>query len=286
MPDWQTCPLAEEDQTRILSTTTVDTVRALLFLDHVISQPSFSWPRFDDPQQTLGMLAPLVLERLSRIEAWEREYDQNPDIAWLAQKRRNLILVRHLMRQKIRPQTRPTLADVEAFYAERLRAEGKAESRRYSLFTSRSEDAVAQARALLAAGLPAEEVLAKIKKTDPTALLLGGAEGRTATKAFQMNALDTEIFRLGVGGVTALHPAATGFGVARLEEVSGGEGVQPLEAVLEDVTRDYMDMKSDELLNIYLQERRKITPIKIDEAVFKRMDFTLGGQKETDGTAG
>jgi len=82
-----------------------------------------------------------------------------------------------------------------------------------------------------------------------------------------------------------VHPVATTFGVARLEEVSGGGGVQPLHAVLEDVTKEYMDIKADELLNIYLEERRQITSIKIDEAVFKEMDFTLGGQTEPGGAA-
>jgi len=285
MPDWQSCPLNEEEQKVILSTTTVDTVRALLFLDHVLSQPSFSWPRFDDPQQTISMLKTLVLERLSRVEAWEREYDLHPDIAWKASKRRNLILVRYLMRQKIRPRTRPTMAEVEVFYAEKLRAEGIAEERRYSLITTRSEEAAAQARELFAAGTPIQELLVAVKKTDPTTLLVGGAAGRTTTSRPNMSALETEVFRLGVGGVTAVHPVATTFGVARLEEVSGGGGVQPLHAVLEDVTKEYMDIKADELLNIYLEERRQITSIKIDEAVFKEMDFTLGGQTETGGAA-
>jgi len=119
-PAWTECPMNEEEGNRILATTTVDTIRAILFLDHLMTKPSFTWPLFEETEDVNELLEELVLQRLEAVEAWERHYDQDPDLQWRAQKRRHLILVRQFVIQHIRPLIRPSVAEARDWYDRQL----------------------------------------------------------------------------------------------------------------------------------------------------------------------
>ncbi len=270
--DWSTCPLDEQQQRRIMATTTVDTIHAILLLDHFVSQPSFSWPRFDDPNQTIRLLKDLALSRLERVEAWERGYDQDPDIAWSAQKRRNLIWVRQLMRRVIRPQSQPTVEETRVWYQRRLVEEGKVERRVYSLITLASEDLAQRARSLLESDRSAAETLSLIKQIDPSATIVSG-DGIEIVQGQEKSALERAVFDLRRGGVTEPQPVGVRYAIARVESITPGESARPFEEVADEVFEEYSELRADSLLAHYIEERRQAIDIEVNEDVFARIDF-------------
>lgn len=270
--DWSTCPLDDQQQRRIMATTAVDTIHAILLLDHFISQPSFSWPRFDDPGQTLTLLQDLALDRLERVEAWERGYDQHPEVAWPAQKRRNLILVRQLMRRVIRPESQPTMEQTRAWYQRRLVEEGKVERRTYSLMTLASKELAERARTLFESDRSTAEALALIQRIDPSATVVSG-DGIEVVKGQTKSAVEEAIFGVRLHGVTEPHPVGTRYAIARVERITPGQAARPFEEVAEEVFKEYSDQRADSLLGHYIQERRAAIDIEVNQDVFEQVDF-------------
>ncbi len=270
--DWSTCPLNEQEQRRILATTTVDTIHAILLLDHFISQPSFSWPRFDKIDDTIVQLEALVMDRLERVEAWERGYDQHPEIQEASRQRRELIRARQLMQRIIRPRSRPTMEQTQAWYEQRILEQGRAEQRDYALVTFATAEDAERARPLLRGDRDMRETMTLIQRIDPSAALESGA-GLSVTQRPDMSAMEEELFKLRLHEVTSPLPKGARFALARVDRIVPGQGDRPFEEVAEEVHREYSALRADSLLAQYIEQRRQVTEISIHEDVFKRVNF-------------
>lgn len=275
-PPWTECPLNDEERERILSTTTVDTVTAVLFLDHLLTKLVFTWPLFEEPQDVIKLLRELVISRLERFEAWERGYDQDPDLKWKAQKRRNLIHTRQFVRGIIRARVKPTNEEARAWYAREMAPSGQPDRRRYIMILVRSREAAERARQVLASVKDPEGAFASVKALDPTATWIG-SDGFTVTEGRISSAIDRQVLRLKVGEVTEPTPVGLQYGVARLEEIHTSVR-RPFEDIAKEIVEQLTSIRTDSLLNVYLLDRRAITPISVDESVFERIRYDETGQ--------
>lgn len=276
---WTENPFSEEESERMLSVSTVDTVSALLFLDHLVSKPVFNWPTFEKPEDVLALLRELVIQRLERIEAWERGYQNDPELAWKAEKRRKLIHTRQFVRNCIYARTQPTLEEARAWYERRMsRAAGQGK-RRYIMVTLTSLQAAQQAREILQHEQDAEQAYAQIKVIDPHSSWTG-ARGFPISEDEVQSDIDREIFRLHQGQVTEAHRVGEFYAVARLEQItrSGRMAGRPFDEVRDQVVEQLAEARIDSVLTIYLAERRETTPIIVDEDVFKRIRYDQAAQ--------
>ncbi|MCK4304433.1 MAG: peptidyl-prolyl cis-trans isomerase, partial [Candidatus Eisenbacteria sp.] len=262
---WTENPFTEEEANRILSTTTVDTVSAVLYLDHLLSKPSFTWPLFEKPDEVLVLLRELVISRLERFEAWERGYGEDPDLVWKAQKRRHLIHTRQFYIRMIRPPCRPSVAEARAWYEKKQSDAGLSGQRKYLSIMTGSWDLALKVREILLEVKDPESAFQRVKAVDPFASWTG-SNGTTSSKAELSPPLAAQLFRMDVGGVTDPVPMRDRFVVGRLEEIFAPQG-ESFEDVAERVIGDLTTIRGDSLLGVYLAKRRETTPIVIDEAV-------------------
>ena len=272
-------PFTEEEAERILSVSTVDTIRAVLFLDHVLSKPVFNWPSFERPEDVLALLRELVIQRLERIEAWERGYHNDPDLAWKAEKRRKLIHTRQFVHNSIYARTAPTLDEARAWYEGRMSLAAGQGKRRYIMVTLTSLEAARQAREILAAESDPTQAYERIKTFDPKASWTG-AGGFPVSEDQVQSDLDREIFRIKAGQVTQPYRVGDYYAVARLEDISrGGRPMgRPFDEVEDQIVVQLAEARIDSVLSIYLAERRAITPIVVDEEVFKQIRYDQAAQ--------
>ncbi len=289
-PVWTECPLDEEDQKRLLSVSTVDSIEAVLLLDHLNSKPSFTWPTFTTPEHVLRLLEELAIARLERFEAWERGYDQNPDLAWAAEKQRNLILTRQFVRQHIYVRTAPTVEEARRWYESRRQPGDVPGRRRYIMVEVASRELAEQAAQILQDVEDPQAAFDRIQALDPSASWLG-PRGFPITEFATDSPLDREVFQVPLGGVTRPHPVGARFAVARVEEIlMRGRKATPFEQVKGQVVEQLAEARIDSVFQIYLRERREITPIEVDEEVFGKIRYDQPTRKHeeamTQGGAG
>ncbi len=268
---WTESPFTEEEKGRILATTSVDTISAALFLDHMLTKLFFTWPSFERPEHVTGPLRELVIQRLSPHEARARGYDQDPDLQWKIKKRRGLVHTRQLILQKIRPQVLPTTEDVFAYYQEFGPKTDDPEMRRYIMVIVTNDELAERAREILLREPNPEQAYQEIKALDPDASWLG-ARGFTVVEDQASGVIDQRVFQLRPGQVTESTPVGDRVAVARLETIHRPMR-QSFEEVFEDLRRALTQGRIDSLMNVYLDERRSITPVVVDEAVFRQIRF-------------
>ncbi len=273
-PVWASNPLTPEESAQILSTTTVDTVTAVLFLDHLNSKPSFSWPKFEKADDVMRLLDELVLSRLEYREAWARGYDKDPDIAWAAQKNRNLILTRQFIRQHIMRRVTPTLEEARAWYEAHPSPGAAPGRRRYILIDLATADLAQRAGRILAEVRDPSAAYERIRAIDPSANWLGPS-GFPVDENATTGEIDREVFTLPQGGVTRPHAVGARFAVARVEEILvPSRPRREFETVKDQVVSQLTEARIDSVLNQYLAERRSATPVQIDEKVFRQIRYT------------
>lgn len=264
---WTENPLAEEDWDRILATTTVDTISAILLLDHLANKLTFTWPTFETPDDVMALIRELVRSRLERAEAWDLGYDKDPELVWRAQKQRGLVHTRQFYLRKVRAVTRASMEEAREWYE--AQAEEMPGRRRYVLYVVADWDAALAAREVLAREADPARAFTEIQRIDADATWLG-ENGLTVSEDRVSNPMDRQIFRLELGGITDPVPVGNRFGVARVEEIEPVRTV-PFERVAEPIIEQLSQARADSLLNVYISERRAVTPIEIREEIFAQL---------------
>ncbi|MBD3236996.1 MAG: hypothetical protein GF330_09850, partial [Candidatus Eisenbacteria bacterium] len=264
---WTANPLSEEDSRRILATTTVDTITAVLLLDHLANKLSFTWPTFETPDDTMTLLRELVRTRLERAEAWDLGYDEEPEMVWRARKQRGMIHTRQFYLRKVRAVTRASMEAAREWYEDQ--AEEMPGRRRYVMYVLADWDKALAAREVLARGVTPERAYAEIREIDPEATWLG--EGvQIASQEEIANSIERQLFRISEGEVTDPVPVGNRFGVARVEKIEAAEMV-PFERVAEQIIEQLSQARADSLLSAYISQRREAMPIEINEEVFAQL---------------
>jgi parvulin-like peptidyl-prolyl isomerase len=266
---WEGCPLEDRDRDRILATTTVDTLSAVLLLDHLMTKLTFTWPCFDKPDDVMTLLRELALSRLERAEAWNLRYDEDPDLVWRATKQKNLIHTRQFFLRKVRSRARPSLEEARQWYE--AQAAGRPETRSYVMIVVRDWDTALEARNILARVADPGQSFAAVKEIDAEASWIG-SDVVTVSAAQVSSSIDRQVFRLVKGQVTDPVPIGDRFAVARVEGIRRG-GVKPFEQMAEEVVGHLEQIRADSLLGVYLAQRREITPIHINESVFAKLRY-------------
>jgi parvulin-like peptidyl-prolyl isomerase len=281
VPVWTSNPLSKEESARIIATTTADTISAVEFLDHVDTKPSFTWPMFEKPDDVMRLLEELVISRLEVHEAWARGYDKDPDVVWASEKNRKLILTRQFVRQHIYERAAPTVEEGRAWYEKQPQAGATAGRRRYLMVEVATRDLADQAAKILADVADPTAAYDRIHALDPSASWLG-PHGFTVTENTTSGDLDREVFRLPKGGVTQPHAAGARFTVARVEEILAvSRQPQPFDEVKAKVMEQLIEARIDSVLNRYLEERRQIAPVEVDEKVFKMIRYDAAAPPAT-----
>jgi len=285
-PVWTSNPLSPEESQKIMATTTADTIVAVVFLDHLISKPSFSWPTFEKPDDVMRLLDELVMMRLEVHEAYARGCDKDPDIVWAAQKQRNLILTRQFVRQHIYDRTAPTLEEGRAWYEQQTHASSPTGKRRYLMVEVATEELANRAAKILSETADPNAAYERIRALDSSASWLG-PRGFPVTEGAANTDLDREVFRLPRGEVTRPHAVGARFAVARVEEImAASRPVQPFEEVKAKVMEELREARIDSVINRYLAQRRAITPIGIDEKVFRLIRYDAPADSKGKATQG
>lgn len=266
---WTSCPLIGSDRDRVLATMTGDTLTAILILDHLMTKMSFTWPRFDKPDETMALVRELALQRLERAEAWQRGLDKDPDIAWRSKKQKDLIHARQFFMRFVRNQSRPTVDEARRWYESQVAA--VPEQRRYIMVLVKDWDTAIRVRDLLIKDADPARVIAATRQIDPAASWLG-PEGKAFAVNSPGNPTEQQLLRLPLHGVTDPVPAGNRFAVARVEELLAPK-VAPFEQVAEDAINRLGEMRADSLLNQIIGARRQATPVKVNEEVFARLNY-------------
>jgi parvulin-like peptidyl-prolyl isomerase len=266
---WQTCPLPREDWGRILATCTVDTVSAILVLDHLLSKLLMDWPTFEKEEDLMTLVREIILDRSMRAECWKRGYDKRPDLAWQDRKQRGLMLTRNFYQTFVWDRVRPTLEEARAWYAERAAEFGEPEKRRFIQLHLRDWDTARRAREILARIPDRNDAMAEIRRLDSTAAWVDGGEGEIAA-ASPRTPLEGQLMRLSPGEVGEPIPYQNRFAVVRLEAIVPPQA-PVFETVAEKVVERMTEARADVLFKDYIRNRRSTTPVKVDESVFRRV---------------
>ncbi|MCK4412182.1 MAG: peptidyl-prolyl cis-trans isomerase [Candidatus Eisenbacteria sp.] len=270
-PPWPECPLPRGDWGRILATSKADTIVAILLLDHLMTKLVYTWPTFEDSADVLRLTRELMLDRIERQAVWDREYHLQPDFAYEDDKQRSLMLARTFHREFVSARARPTLEESRAWYQEHSAEFGEPEKRAFLLLHLRDWDTGLAAREILAGRGEANAALTQIRRLDPSADWVG--TGQVVARGNQISSpLDRQIFRLETGEITEPVPYEGRFAIARLEKIEPGH-VPIFEDIAEAVVERIAEARADSLFKHYIMERKAVTPIEVDEEVFRRMQF-------------
>jgi hypothetical protein len=213
----------------------------------------------------------LALDRLERAEAWARGYDEDPDIAWAARKKRNEIHTRHFFLRKVRSRTRPPAEEAAAWFAQHQEEFREPERRRCLLARVPEWDGAEKAARILQETSSPRDALARVSREVANATV-GSPDGFTVYQGQFATPIENQLFRLSPGEVTDPFPAEGGFAVARLEEIFPGR-TPPFEEVAEKVIDQLGEQAADSLFKSLLSERGKSTPIHVNEEVFRKVRF-------------
>jgi len=276
---WETCPIPEEDQARTIATSLVDTVSAVLVLDHLMEKLQHTWPTFDSPSDVLHLTRELMLDRLERAEAWARGLNQDPDLFWEARKRRNLILTRQFYLRKIRSRARPSVEEARRYF-ENHPAEFRqpAQRRCIQVLLPTWDEALAAQGILQSTPAPAV-ALSAVRARFPGARI-GTPEGVLLQAGNFRNQVERQVFEMQAGEVTDPYPLEGGFIVVRVEEAVDGQ-LPSFESVAEDIMDQLGSETADSLFKDVLRRRKEATPITIDEDVFRQVRFSPAGGEQT-----
>jgi len=269
--DPNTCPIDREDWGRVIYTTTEDSTHAILMLDHLLSKPIIMWPTFENVEDLMGLMRERVLSDLESAEAWARGYDKIPELAWRITKRRRVMRARQLRAKIVKPRTEPSEEEVKAWYYSTVGDEVGSATRKYSMLMTSSEEYAKRAKQILSELPNIDQAFAQVKAFDPDVMKLDSAgqvvKGNTAT-----NPIEEEIINLESGDVTEPRKIGNRWAVGIVKSVQRLK-VKPWSEVGEAAKTELWASRIDSLMKSYLDERRAITEVVLNEDVLSQVKY-------------
>jgi parvulin-like peptidyl-prolyl isomerase len=217
---WTGSPIPPADTARVVASFDPPdgTVHPELVVEQMMVDIPEAWPTFDSAKDVEKLVHDLVVERLELREALARGLDKDPDVVRAVTRREREIKRRVWTRTFIRPNTRATDEEVQAYYDTHRDEFREPEQRRFVAVNAAHRETAVKAAEALRAGKAPEAIKAELGATDTT-VVATTSQGTDLLTNGKSPMLDPVIFSLPLNGVSDPIPVGQTFTVAKVIQI-------------------------------------------------------------------
>jgi PPIC-type PPIASE domain len=276
-PPWLTNPFTEEEGMRPIVATTVDSIPALYLLDELVTKPVIIWPTFETPDELILMAKQMAMGKMERAEALSAGYAETPEFIEIDRVRRQKMFTRNFKTRFLQWRAQITEADAKAWYDERYGNVESQSMKRYAMLMVATEEQAKQTVEILKNTGNLDRALRETRAIDPSVFKVD-SDGLVIVGNKTSNAVEKEMLSLDKGSVTKPHLIGKRWAIGLVKDVSY-RGAAPFEDMKADILRSLTKDRIDSLLSAYLEQRRAITEIKINEPAYKSFLVSMETEK-------
>ncbi|MBU1699893.1 MAG: peptidyl-prolyl cis-trans isomerase [Candidatus Eisenbacteria bacterium] len=261
--------MAPEDQRRIVATMTGDTLTAILYLAEMTQYPSATWPTFDSPEDVINSLEGLAISRMRLAEARRLKLDKDPNVAWLAGKKRDAIHSRQFYLRYAWGPLEPDEEECRRYYDENPGLYNSPERRSFLAYHVKDRQLAEEIGAWLRAGDAPEEIWTRARERDSTAAWTTLSGTRFYSKG-ESRDLDEVLFLLGKDEVSDPIPFSGGYTIARILKVEDPKLI-PFDDMKQKLKNELWRDKADKYLDVLIAAARDSLPIVVHEGALSKV---------------
>lgn len=270
-PFWKEAPLKGAEANRGIATIDGDKLTALGVIDQLVFQPTLVWPTFETAGDVTSLCDDAFYERVILREAVRLGLDKDPEVLRKINNHRRWVYWRAYRRAQILPSIRPTDAELQSLYDQRIESYRVPERRRFVVVSMPDIELAREAGRRLQAG-DAPSTVARALTRQGLLIAVTPDTGLGLVSYGQTPLFDDTIFRLSKGETTEPLPDRGNFAVIRLDDILPAR-TKSLDEVRGDLEKEIIAPREKKAMAALLAEVGSQIPVKLDQATIDRMDF-------------